>query len=57
MTEIGTAMVKRHPGGRTCQMSLPLAVLMMPYAIVRELWMVHQVYKNSKNSKNAKNTS
>lgn len=25
----------RHPGGRTCRKMLPLAMLLMPYAIVR----------------------
>ena len=26
----------RHPGGRTCRRMLPLALLMLPYALVRE---------------------
>lgn len=29
-------MTSRHPGGRTCRTVLPLALLMLPYALVRE---------------------
>jgi hypothetical protein len=29
---------ERHPGGRTCQDLLPLALLLMPYALARYGW-------------------
>lgn len=28
-------MTIRHPGGRTCREALPVAVLLMPYALIR----------------------